>query len=150
MSRFLIFISAWLLAVPSPACELLVKAVDAVHSEPGKDARGSYKRGMVVVAMPDGHQWGARESLPTFVVIKLPGITVAKAIKYIAPQLDATTNTVRRRLWQIQVADIPLAARNKLLTTGSLTIGPTGDYTWVQFRNFIKNLETGLTETNNL
>lgn len=65
--------------------ELLIKAIDATHSAPAKDARGCYKRGDPVVVMPDGHAWGTREALPKFVLLKVPGVTVAQAQQYIAP-----------------------------------------------------------------
>lgn len=59
--------------------ELLVKAVDAVHADAVKDARGSYKRGDVVVVMPDGHTWGREELLAPalggkFIVVKIAGV----------------------------------------------------------------------------
>jgi len=41
--------------------ELLIKAVDAVHSDPVKDLRGCYKKGDVVVVKPDGWKWGKEE-----------------------------------------------------------------------------------------
>jgi hypothetical protein len=41
--------------------ELLVKAISNSHIDPTKDQRGCYKRGDVVVVMPDGHQWGKEE-----------------------------------------------------------------------------------------
>jgi hypothetical protein len=74
--------------------ELLIKAVDATHSDPAKDSRGCYKRGDPVVAMPDGHSWGVREGLPKFVLLKVPGVTVAQAQQYIAPWTRAFTFTV--------------------------------------------------------
>jgi hypothetical protein len=135
--------------------EILIKAVDAVHSDPEKDRRGCYKRGMPVVVQPDGHQWGSAEGLPNFVVLKLPGVPVKKARKFIDQDMiddgleeDGITPkkvTYRRRLWQIQWNDLPVGARNKLLADGEITIGPLAqgaDYTWAQFRNFLKNLRT--------
>ena len=40
--------------------ELLIKVRDNIHRNPNED-RGSYKRGDIVVAMPDGHAWGRCE-----------------------------------------------------------------------------------------
>ena len=63
--------------------------------------------------------------------------------------------TITRRLWKIRFADLPLATRNKLATKGELTI-KTGtyagiyDYTWAQFKGYIRNLKTGLDETEEL
>jgi len=48
--------------------ELLVMNVDNVGRTPEKTAL-LYKRGDVVVVMPDGHVWGAKESPPTFRIV---------------------------------------------------------------------------------
>lgn len=108
----------------------------------------AYQRGMPVLIMPDGHEWGKEERPPLFTVLKLPGVPAEKAQKYVQPWQDGET-MVKRRLWQVRVADIPAAARNKILA-GSITIGPGGDYTWTQFRMFLRNLQTGLDESGNL
>lgn len=151
------FFSSLLLAccLSASACELLVKAVDYVHPDPTEDARGAWKAGMIVVVKADGHMWGKLEALPPaqggkFVVLKFPGVSAAKLEKYLAAQVSGE-DTVRRRLWQIQIGDIPLAARNRLNTTGTLTVSESGgDYTWEQFRGLIKNLETAETVKDSL
>lgn len=137
--------------------EILVRATSsAVLSDPAKDQRGCYKRGMPVVVMPDGHQWGALERLPTFVVIKLPMISVARVQKYIAEQRELVNGemaTTRRRLWRIRWADLPAAARTKLQNSGELIIKATADYTgsfdytWTQVKQYWQNQQTGLDET---
>lgn len=40
---------------------LLVKAIDHTHPATDIDRQGAYKRGDVVVVMPDGHVWGRAE-----------------------------------------------------------------------------------------
>lgn len=136
--------------------ELLVKAVSQLNGDPTKDLRGSYKRGMPVVAMPDNHPWGLQERLPNFVVIKFPLVPVARIQKFIEPEVSGTGDNrtiIRRRIFRILWADLPLAARNILQTTGELTIRATPeytgpyDYTWAQVRNYWLNQTTGLTET---
>jgi len=154
-----ILLSLWL-AAPAGACEILVKATNATHQDTEEDRRGCYKRGMMVLAMPDGHIWGTRERLPHFVVIKIPGVPVERVLKYFAHQFqgtDAQGNPInyRRRLWQIRWADLPLAARNKLASSGELTIkvgtyAGAYDYTWEQLKIFIRNLLTGLDEIKDL
>lgn len=52
---------------------LLIKAVDYTHPDPDKDRRAAYKRGDVVVVMPDGHVWGGAEGPPKFVQMDVPG-----------------------------------------------------------------------------
>jgi len=144
-------------------CEIIVKAINVTNTDPVKDRRGCYKRGYPVAVYPDGTRWGNEERLPKFVIIKLPGVPVdnPKIQKYILPQLEDTPDadgryqTYRRRLWQIRLADLPLAARNKLATQGELTIkvgtyAGTHDYTWTQVKGFFRNLKTGLDETEEL
>ena len=60
--------------------ELLVKARSVANADPDKDRRGCYKRGDIVLAQPDGHEWGRMEGLPDFVVIRVPGLTAAAAV----------------------------------------------------------------------
>ena len=55
---------------------LLVKAVDYTCSDPETDKKAAYKRGDVVVVMPDGHVWGNAEGLPKFERVDLPGVSV--------------------------------------------------------------------------
>lgn len=129
--------------------EILIKAVSATSSDPEKDQRGCYKRGMPVVVMPDGHAWGRKEGLPNFVLLKLPGVSVERVRRFIEPDREADglredgnerTRIVRRRLWRIFVEDIPASVSNRWLSQGSITIGPDGDFTWTQFRNYLRNL----------
>lgn len=50
--------------------ELLILNRDATPE------RRSYKRGDIVVVMPDGHEWGNAEGLPDFVRGRLPGVPI--------------------------------------------------------------------------
>lgn len=135
--------------------EILVKAISAAYSDPVKDQRGCYKRGMPVVVMPDGNPWGNEERLPKFVVIKIPMISVAQVQKYTEPQVENAVTT-RRRLWRIRWANLPLVARTKLETEGELVIKATAaytgpfDYTWTQVKSYFLNQLTGLDETADL
>lgn len=137
--------------------EFLVKAVDASHADANQDRAGSYKRGMIVLAKPDGWAWGALEGLPRFAIIKVPTISVASAEKYLANQMDEffPEQVYRRRLWIIRWASLPLAARNTLANTGVLTIkagsySGTFDYTWAQVKQYFRNQLTGLDETEDI
>lgn len=135
--------------------EILVRAGNTVHSDPSKDQRGCYKRGMPVVVMPDGHPWGAEEGLPKFVIVKIPLISVDRVQQYIAPQVESGVVT-RRRRWQIRWADLPAGAQTILQTTGVLTIKASASYagsygyTWAQVRSYFRDLLTGLDESGNL
>lgn len=52
--------------------EILVKSEDHTHPDPEKDRKGAYKKGDVVVVMPDGHVWGTKEGPPKFVRVLCP------------------------------------------------------------------------------
>jgi len=129
--------------------EILVKAVDHNHPDPDTDRAGCYKAGMPVVVMEDGHHWGGRERLPDFWVLKLPNVSVERVRQFIEPHevddgLDPDGNpqrkTYRRRMWRILVESLPAGAKAKIASQGSITIGQDGDYTWSQFKNYMRNL----------
>ena len=129
-------------------CELLICAVNKTHPDATKDERGCYKRGDVVMVKDDGYQWSANEGLPLFVIVKIPGRTVAQAEKYCLPYtLDdlggvSPTRIVRRRLHGVEVdaASLPAWVKTSLRDTGTVTV------TFTQIRNYIKNKITGATE----
>ena len=125
--------------------EILIKAVDAAHDDPEKDKQGCYKRGDPVVVMDDGHEWGKEERLPKFVVVKIPGLSVAKAKKYIQPILgipdaEGERPMIRRRLFRILLDDVPNLIKQKLRDTGEVTV------TMTQIKNYIQNKDTLATE----
>ena len=103
--------------------ELLIKAVDATHADPSKDARGCYKRGDVVVVKPDGHTWGTQERLPLFWVLKVPGLSVAECDTYLEPDaLPEFGMKTRRRKYRLDAADLPKAATDDLEASGVATV----------------------------
>lgn len=63
-------------------CELLVKAISVTHPDPDTDSAGCYKKGDIVVVMPDGHGWGAKEGLPAFILVKIPGLDETTVANY--------------------------------------------------------------------
>lgn len=89
--------------------EILVKAVDAVHPDPEKDRRGAYKKGDIVLAMPDGHVWGSGEGPPTFVRILCPELGELTArdkgkpwwidLEWEVIAHDPATDSARIRIW---------------------------------------------------
>ena len=97
---FLIFM---LLAVPVQSVEILVKAQP--FWQRGKeiptgtlqdsiaylrDMWHQTHRGEIIVIKPDGWQWGGKEQPPSYIVVKVPGVTVAQAIKYTQGLIDST------------------------------------------------------------
>jgi hypothetical protein len=113
--------------------ELLVKLTDATNADPVKDAQGCYKRGDVVVVMPDGHVWGRQEGPPTFCVVKVPGLSVEDARKYTEPQVEQRmTNLaglqptmVTRRLHRLKIDALTTAARAEIADKGVVSLTRT-------------------------
>ncbi len=83
-------------------CEIICKAIDATHPDPVKDQRGCYKRGMPVAVYPDGTRWGNEEKLPKFFIIKLPGIPVEDAQKYVESHQEPQPQTMKlnKLVWE--------------------------------------------------
>lgn len=113
--------------------ELLIKAQDATHADPDADRAGCYKRGDVVAVMPDGHEWGAREGLPRFVRLRIPGVAKNLAERLAVeddedddgnPAVDEKgyRRVHRRRRWRVDLAALPAAVRTALATTGEASI----------------------------
>jgi len=73
--------------------KFLIKAIDANHSDPTKDARGCYKRGDIVAVMPDDHEWGSSECSPKFVKINIPDLDHINAKKYLENVNEIQTQT---------------------------------------------------------
>ena len=103
-----------------------------------------YKKGDMVVVMPDGHTWGRMED-PTkhpggvagcgFVIVKVPGVTATpgKIAKWIGHIQDADGTMTKRRLWQVLTDDVPANIRNKLRDEGVATI------TWAKLKGHIRD-----------
>lgn len=75
-----------------------------------KDRQGCYKTGDPVVVMPDDHEWGYEEGPPKFIVIKIPGMSVAEAQEYALIEtfrpLVGEKEIVRKRAFSIDLADL--------------------------------------------
>lgn len=71
--------------------ELLVKSIDATHPDPAVDRVGCYKIGDIVAVQPDGHPWGGCECLPTFLVVRIPGLSLEDALRYTEPRVLSVT-----------------------------------------------------------
>lgn len=114
-------------------------------------------RGHIIDVKPDNWIWQKEEdprlypsaSLRKFALIRFPSVSVARIQKYMVKQVDQFVPTliIRERLWQIQWNSLPAVARNIVIATGVLTIGPTGDFTWPQVQAFFVRLDTGQGDT---
>lgn len=128
--------------------ELLIRARSTTHSDVQKD-RMCYKRGMPVVAMPNGHVWGSEERLPGFVVLRISGTTVAQLQRLLDPNLDDDLSALlgqdvvlRRRRYRFNLDSLPAAVRDELLATGMVTAS------WTQVRDYVTDDKDGSTLTN--
>jgi hypothetical protein len=117
--------------------EFLIKAIDATHSDPIKDKSGSYKRGDVVVVMPDGWPWGRLEGPPKFVIVKIPGMSVEAAQKYIDSEKDISIpenpRTLTRRKYKFHIDDITLEVKSELDSKGTVVM------TEIQAEGFLRD-----------
>ncbi len=130
--------------------EILFKAVDAIHADPDKDARGTYKRGDVIVIKENNCTWGNKESLPPaqggkFVIVKITDATVEDieqalssrwGISLLDPEIDGNGLPIRRRCTRLLVDSLPSAVRVQLNQTGTYTTD------WATVKSFIQNKAT--------
>lgn len=130
-------------------CEILIFAGNNTHVDPEKDRRGCWKRGYPVVVKEDGHEWGAEEGLPKFIVVKIPGVPAAKAEAFLEPQdvddagLPYYANLIeavprraiyRRKAWRVAWTSLPAGISNTLQTTGEITVSVA------QIRNYLRRI----------
>jgi hypothetical protein len=124
--------------------EFIIKAVDAVHPDPQIDQSGCYKLGDIVEVRPDGANYGRCECLPTFFIVKIPGLSVETARKYMDPEvisIGAGDDIIsKRRKYHFDWSIVPAGVKNTLLTTGTYTVA------WSVVKNYVRNKITGLTE----
>ncbi len=92
--------------------ELLVMRKDRRMPGNPKDAR-MFKRGDVMVAMPDGHSWGrlehpATDPDGTYFLIRVPGMTIEEAEVFMEEEVPIETDPEkaqpppgRRRVWSL-------------------------------------------------
>lgn len=112
-----------LLAAPGYPAEFLVRAkghwkdewtqqqVNALSTQDRKTYEARSQREDIVVVRPDGWQWGSKECLPDFVVIKVPGMTMAAASQYEGPLiLDGRLKKAKK--WHVRKQDIDDAIAN--------------------------------------
>lgn len=117
-------------------CTLVVfgAADNTVPGNPVKDQRGCWKRGMVVCVYEDGVCVEAPSPKSKMVFVHIPGVTKAQAEKYLE------SNDERRRVYKIDWATLPNAAKNSLRDTRELTV------TLNQVKKYIRNIATNALE----
>lgn len=84
-----------------------------------------YREGDIIEVQPDG-KWPNHSQRTPFYTVKIPGLSVETAKKYMMPLYDTTDSAnavlTRRRKWRLLVSDIPPLMKEELLTTGVITV----------------------------
>jgi hypothetical protein len=105
--------------------ELLILAFDTFGPNDEAD-RHAWKLGHVVDIKPDGHVWGSKECLPKLYKVKIPGVSVAQVQKFLEQKIDLTNPDAPVitgiRKWKLNLNDVPVSARNELMSTGEITV----------------------------
>ena len=128
--------------------ELLVNLIDSTHRNPAKNVRGCYKRGDVVVVMPDGWKWGKEERPPKFGVIRVPDLTLEYAQKYVQPRtrvIDAPDGPEEKivtcRLYCIHLDELSRYEQADLSLAGSIKMS------WANLAGKVEHKPDGVRET---
>lgn len=122
--------------------EFLVKARDPIDLPKDEESRERcYRRGDIVVVMKDGHEWGKEERLPKFVVVKIPGLDVAKAKHLTDPYYtdtglvdlngEAILKLTARRKWKVLVDTVPTAISKELTDKGIVEVS------WDKIKSYV-------------
>jgi len=110
-------------------CEVLILARNDVD-----ESIGQYAKYDPIVVKDDGWPWGSYETNKNlFYIIKLPQVTVPQAEHFIEGITDENGNITRRRKMALRISALPVAIKNALLNTGTVTI----DYPASTIRNYI-------------
>jgi hypothetical protein len=132
----------------------LVYGKDNVSVDPLKDARACYKLGDIVEVLDDSSHNGNivnNPVRPPFYLVRITGVTKSQALKYMEPYFDPVDAngvmvggilrrpTLRRRLYNVEIENIPLAVRNTLKANRYIEL------LWSQVRNYVRNRMTGTT-----
>lgn len=122
----------------------LLVIMDRDKISPGAQAdRESYKRGDIVRVADDSEHDGdliRNPIMPPWYLIRVQGVTKAQIAHAMEPEMNALDpegrQMLRRRLYRLNVADIPAGARAQLLANRFLSV------TLTQARVFIRNKTT--------
>lgn len=72
--------------------ELLIMAVDKFNPDSVINQSGCYKKGDIVCIRPEGSEWGAKESLPMFLVVKAD-LTEQEIEEFVKLEKETILNT---------------------------------------------------------
>jgi len=114
------------------------KQINALTDEQKISREARIQIGDIVVVRPDGWVWGAEECLPTFIVVKLPGVSV-ETVKLWEEALYDMTDPEKPVMLKARKYKIPTPYMNQVLGAGesvvTVNLGP-------QQIAFLENIET--------
>ena len=106
-------------------CEILVKAIDSIHSDPDMDLIESAKRGDPIIVKPDGWPWGIEEKKPPaqggkFVILKLSGVEPSLIEEYITHHqtMDKKQEIIIFRKYKFHLDTLPAGIISELNQKG--------------------------------
>ena len=123
---------------------LLIYAKNNVHADPEKDARGCYKIGDIVEVLDDSKPI-VDPIADSWYIVRITDVTKAQVLHFMEPYIDPATVgterpvTLRRRKFNVEVATLPLAFKQKMAKDRYAEV------TLSQVRNYIRNRMTGET-----
>lgn len=110
---------------------------DHTHPDPVKDARGSYKKGMIVQVFEDTQPCVIPPAEP-FYIVKVTGLSMADALVYVQATMDGQAIT-RRRKYKVDWTILPKGVRD------ALTKYRYYEVAWSTVKKYVRNIETGTT-----
>jgi hypothetical protein len=93
-------------------CELLVRVIDKVNADdPYLDAQCT-KRGDVIVAVPDGWEWGRAElDDPQYSIVRVPLVPLAVGESFLGREFNtnpsAPSRMLQRRAFRLDIDALP-------------------------------------------
>ena len=118
--------------------EILIKAIDQIHSEPEKDLASCAKRGDPIIVKADNWPWGIEEKRPPsqagkFIILKLPGIEPSLVEEYITHHFDEKQEILIFRKFKFKLDMLPEAITHELNQKGFY------ETTWTSAKQYIFN-----------
>ena len=88
MKKLIYVLIIILLAIPTQPVELLIHLQEPVIADMLlDDGTIIQERGSICVMKEDGHPWGTKESPKRYIILEIPGVTVAQAQEYLAKKI---------------------------------------------------------------
>ncbi|MFA6100393.1 MAG: hypothetical protein WC750_06030 [Patescibacteria group bacterium] len=101
--------------------EFTQKQIDDLPVNAKESYNARTQIGDVIVVKPDGWPWGNEECLPTFLVIKLPGVAVSD-VEYLTQELYGDVEKdyslrIEKEKWEKDGVEVDTLKENRLTTT---------------------------------